>query len=117
MAPSEAAEADRATGAADPQVDQASGSINSRPTKGPSGAQRPTPSAMADKAVDSLRFKLIEEIFDLLASYARSGAEAAFRCDKHTTGVHVKQTRLAVIEVIKTFNELSPESGDEAGRT
>ncbi len=66
---------------------------------------------MADKAVDNLRFELIEETLDLVGSYSRSGAEAAFRCDKHTTGVHLKQIRLAVIEALKTYNELSPESG------
>lgn len=97
--------------------DQLGGSIGPRATKNHDEPQRPAPSAIADKAVDSLRFELIEETCDLVASYMRSAAEAAFRGDRLTLGVHLKQGRLAFITGLKTYNELSPESGEKAGRT
>jgi hypothetical protein len=61
---------------------------------------------MAIKAVDHLRLEFIEEACDSLASYARSAAEAAWRGDRRTLGVHLTQIRRTAIESLKTYNEL-----------
>ncbi len=53
-----------------------------------------------------MRFNLIAETMDLLASYSRSGAEAAWRGDRRTLGVHLAQARLSLITAIQTFKEL-----------
>lgn len=42
---------------------------------------------------------------DRAASYARSIAEAAYRGDQLTAGVHIKQLRLCVLEMIKLYKE------------
>jgi hypothetical protein len=53
-----------------------------------------------------MRREALVELCDLAASYARSGAEAAWRGDDRTTGVHLKQLRLVVIEALQTFNDV-----------
>lgn len=58
-------------------------------------------------AVNDLQLDLIGETIELAASYARSAAEAAWRDDKVTLGVHLRQLRLCVITAIQTFKELS----------
>ena len=64
------------------------------------------PSAPALNVVDRLRLELIGEVLDLLASYARCAAEAAWRDDRLTLGLHLKQARLSLIEALRTFKEL-----------
>jgi hypothetical protein len=49
---------------------------------------------------------------DLASSYARSASEAAWRDDRPTLHVHLKQLRLSVLTGIETFKQLgSPEIG------
>lgn len=62
---------------------------------------------------DDLRLEMISETSDLAASYARSAAEAAWRGDRLTLGVHLRQLRLVTIACLQTFNELGAE-GEEA---
>ena len=92
------------------EADRARGAAETRQAKPPTA-----PSAAAEKSVDYLRLEFIEEVCDSLASYARSATEAAWRGDRRTLGVHLAQSRLTLIEALKTFNELSPESGGQAG--
>jgi hypothetical protein len=63
---------------------------------------------------DDLRLEMIVETSELAASYARSAAEAAWRGDRLTLGVHLRQLRLATIACLKTFNELGAE-GEKSG--
>jgi hypothetical protein len=65
----------------------------------------------AASAVSDLQFDLIVETIDLAASYARSASEAAWRGDRLTVGVHLRQLRLCVITAIQTFKELGGETG------
>jgi hypothetical protein len=76
------------------------------------------PDGPADRrasAVNDLRLDLIGETIELAASYARSAAEAAWRADKVTLGVHLRQLRLCVIAAIQTFKELGGEVGAKGG--
>ncbi len=57
----------------------------------------------AANTVSDLQFDLIVETVDLAASYARSASEAAWRGDRLTVGVHLRQLRLCVITAIQTF--------------
>ena len=63
-----------------------------------------SPSAIA--AVNDLTFAAIEEIADKAASYARSAAEAAWRGERRTLGVHLAQLHLTTIEAIRLFKSL-----------
>ena len=65
----------------------------------------------AASAVSDPRFDLVAEAPGLTASYARSAAEAAWRGDELTIGVHLRQTRLCVITAIQTFKELGEDIG------
>jgi hypothetical protein len=76
------------------------------------------PNGAADRcasAVNDLQLGLIGETVELAASYALSAAEAAWRDDKVTLGVHLRQLRLCVITAIQTFKELSHGPGEKAG--
>ena len=64
---------------------------------------------------DALRLELIGETVELAASYARSATEAAWRVDKVTLGVHLRQLRLCVITAIQTFKELDDRDSGNAG--
>jgi hypothetical protein len=58
-------------------------------------------SALRDQA-----FEELERVSYLAASYARSLGEAAFRGDEATVLVHLKQLRLCVLSMIKTYKGL-----------
>jgi hypothetical protein len=63
----------------------------------------PTPevvSLMRNQAFDE-----IERVANLIASYARSTAEAAFRGDETTMVVHIKQVRLCCLSMLKTYKD------------
>jgi hypothetical protein len=76
---------------------------------------RQAPSAAAHELCDHLRCQLISEVMDLTASYARSASEAAWRDDRQTLHVHLKQLRLSVLTGIETFKQLgSTEIGRAA---
>lgn len=55
---------------------------------------------------DRLRLGLISETLDLVASYASSAAEAAWREDRATLEVQLKQTRLSLLTAIEAFKQL-----------
>jgi hypothetical protein len=55
---------------------------------------------------DDLILAAIEEATDKGASYARSAAEAAWRGERRTLGVHLAQLRLTTIEAIRLFKSL-----------
>ncbi len=74
-----------------------------------------SPAARCASAVSDLQFDLIVETVDLATSYARSASEAAWRGDRLTLGVHLRQLRLCVIAAIQTFKELGGEAGAKAG--
>ena len=58
----------------------------------------------------------IERVASLIASYARSAGEAAFRGDETTMGVHIRQLRLCCLNLIKTYKEMAGDQGvAEAG--
>jgi hypothetical protein len=59
--------------------------------------------------LDDIYFEALVELGDLAGSYARSAAEAAWRRDELTVGVHLKQLRLTLIEALRTFKQLSGE--------
>ncbi len=74
----------------------------------------PSPSAAVVGVVDDMRLESIIESLDLASSYARSGAEAAWRGDRLTLGVHLQQLRLSTIEAIRLFKSLGSQAGEEA---
>jgi len=51
------------------------------------------------------QFDEVERVSSLLASYARSLGEAAFRGDERATIVTVQQARLCLVHIIKTLKE------------
>lgn len=55
---------------------------------------------------DDLILTAIEETTDKVASYARSAAEAAWRGERRTLGIHLAQLRLTTIEAIRLFKSL-----------
>jgi hypothetical protein len=67
--------------------------------------------------VEALRNEVFQEIereADLVASYARSAGEAAYRGDQVTLGVHLKQLRLCLLLMIKLFKEGLENGGPKA---
>jgi hypothetical protein len=61
-------------------------------------------------------FEEMERVATLVASYARSAGEAAFRGDEMTMGVHIRQLRLCCLSLIKTYKEMVDGQGmAEAG--
>lgn len=73
-----------------------------------------TASPTVADALDPLLFDEIEQLADKAASYWRSIAEASFRGDAMTVGVHLRQVRLVtfhVHEIVKQFGR-----GSEAAR-
>jgi hypothetical protein len=73
-------------------------------------ASNPSPRAIA--VADDLCREAIIEAAGLAESYARSAAEAAWRGDVATLGVHLRQLRLAVIEALQVFRGLAKAGGD-----
>jgi hypothetical protein len=70
------------------------------------------PIAEAISVVRDLAFEAVIEHCCLAESYARCAAEAAWRGEESTLGVHLQQLRLCVIAAIQAFKELNgPESG------
>jgi hypothetical protein len=61
---------------------------------------------LRDQALDE-----IERVASLIASYARSAGEAAFRGDETTMGVHIRQLRLCCLSLIKTYKEMADGQG------
>lgn len=64
------------------------------------------PSEAAISAAADSYFEFIAEKADLAASYARSVGEAAWRGDRATVGVHLKQLRLTAIALLQAYNEI-----------
>lgn len=75
----------------------------------------PTPSPEAITAGRDLLYEAIMETADLAGSYALSAREAAWRGDRLTVGVHLRQLRLATIAALQTFNELGADPHQNAG--
>jgi hypothetical protein len=65
---------------------------------------------LRDQALDE-----IERVASLVASYARSAGEAAFRGDETTMGVHIRQLRLCCLSLIKTYKEMAGDQGVAEG--
>jgi len=59
-------------------------------------------------------FDEIERVGGLLASYARSSSEAAFRGDQHTLLAALQQARLCCIYMIRMYKD-GLEGGDANG--
>jgi hypothetical protein len=68
-----------------------------------------------EDTLDDLRLDALLELAQLIESYGRSAAEAAWRGDKVTLGVHLRQARLCLITALQTFRELCPENTAETG--
>jgi hypothetical protein len=65
------------------------------------------------EAVDvgrELAFEALTETLNLAASYARSASEAAFRGNPNTVGIHLRQTRLCVLDAIQIYKEMNGAS-------
>ena len=81
-------------------------------------SDNPSPVALPRQTVasvcDDLRLEAIFEAMELAGSYARSAAEAAWRGERLTLGVHLRQLRLATIAALQTFNELAADAGENA---
>ena len=58
-------------------------------------------------------FNEIERVANLIASYARSAGEAAYRGEETTMGVHIKQVRLCCLSLIKTYKEMGGTNGQD----
>jgi hypothetical protein len=71
------------------------------------------PRAEAIAAARDLAFEAIVETASLSESYSRSLAEAAWRGDRATVEVHLRQLRACVLAAIDAFKALD---ADEAGR-
>ena len=56
--------------------------------------------------IDDARLELIAETLDLVASFAISGREAAWRGDRIELGVHLRQLRECLRTGLATFNQL-----------
>jgi hypothetical protein len=85
--------------------------MESVPNSQPAGAGQHTPPSSA-ALCDGLRYELIGEAMDLAASYARSAGEAAWRGDRATLQLHIKQTRLTLLTAIETFKLLGEAAQD-----
>jgi hypothetical protein len=57
----------------------------------------------------------IERVASLVASYAHSAGEAAFRGDETTMGVHIRQLRLCCVAMLKTYKEMAGDQGVAEG--
>jgi hypothetical protein len=73
------------------------------------------PSSAAIGLCDRLRLELISETMDLAASYASSASQAAWRGDRATLELHLKQTRLSLLTAIETFKALSASPSTNIG--
>lgn len=76
-------------------------------TKSPSDAILAPTSPAIEGVCDDLQFEAIEETADLLASYWRSIAEAAFRRERLTIEVHCRQVAKGTRLAFETVKELS----------
>lgn len=74
------------------------------------------PSTEAVSAARDLAFEALMDEAEMVASYARSIGEAAFRGDELTVGVHLRQTRLRLIEMLRIFNAGVVANGPNASR-
>ena len=68
-------------------------------------------SVLRDQAFDDIR-----EVSGLAASYARSIDEAAFRGDGVTVLAHLKQLRLCIVSMIRTYKDYL-QGKDDGGST
>lgn len=74
------------------------------------------PSPAAKAAVDDVVFAEIEELADKAASYWRSVREAAFRRERLTVAVHLKQVRLITLSTVQNLKMTSAEEPGETDR-
>jgi hypothetical protein len=68
-------------------------------------------SATALSAVRDFIWDDLVRTADLAGSYARSLAEAAFRGDRRTAEVHIRQLRSCVVTAIQDFKDLVDDGG------
>ena len=80
---------------------------SAKPTPAPLGP----PSAAAIGVANDLYYDFILENCELAASYSRSAAEAAWRGDRQTLGMHLRQLRLVVIALLKAEKEIADVVG------
>jgi hypothetical protein len=71
--------------------------------------QSPSPEAIA--AGRDLAFEGLVETGSLAESYSRSLVEAAWRADRTTVEVHLKQLRACVVAGISIFKQLEASKG------
>ena len=64
-------------------------------------------------AVDDIIFAELEELADRAASYWRSIGEAAYRRERITIAVHLRQVRLLTFAMVQTVEALGTESTEE----
>jgi hypothetical protein len=77
--------------------------------------QSPSPELLS--VLRDQSFNEIERVAGLIASYARSAGEAAFRGDETTMGLHIRQLRLCCLSMIKTYKDfLEGTHGQQAPR-
>ena len=89
--------------------------VANRPTVESQSGFRASPTIQG--AIDNLRYEAIEEQCDLIASYARSAGEAAWRGDGRTMKGHLGQIRLTLIAALQEAKAVgTPAAGrsDEA---
>jgi hypothetical protein len=107
---------DAVTGSRNTACLAAGGVVDATSTE--SGQQNPTErsaSAEAIAAANDLAFESLVETGSLAESFARSLVEAAWRGDRSTVEVHLRQLRLCVLAGIDIFKRLdSPEAGRAA---
>lgn len=72
------------------------------------------PSAAAKSVGRNLIFDAMQEVLDLANSYILSAQEAAYRGDELTIGVHTRQIRACVVELIKLRNDLIAQRSEAA---
>jgi hypothetical protein len=82
-----------------------------RPDTAPTGSQAPPDSRSASPgaiaAARDIAFEGLVEAGSLAESYSRSLAEAAWRGDRPTVEVHLRQLRACVVASIGIFKELN----------
>jgi hypothetical protein len=76
-----------------------------------SGQPKAPHAVPVQNTIDDLRFRAIEEFSDLIESYARSSAEAAYRKEKRTLRCHLDQLRMATSATLQIFNSLGKSAG------
>lgn len=66
---------------------------------------KPPPSPELVSALRDQAFDEIVQVATLAESYSRSIGEAAYRGDRTTVEVHLKQLRLCCVSMIKTYKD------------